>query len=98
MLKADNKVERRLVTLGPQVWKAPAAAPGESPPGWVMVNPNPPPPSNGGPPPPTRRPVLSLVSIRAGLDATDRVIVDGVVKVRPMQEVAPQEWVLTPPK
>jgi multidrug efflux system membrane fusion protein len=98
VLKSDNSVERRLVTLGPQVWKAPPAAPGESPPGWVMVNPKPAPPANGGPPSPTRRPVLSMVSIRAGLDAADRVIVDGAVKVRPMQEVAPQEWVLNPPK
>jgi hypothetical protein len=39
-----------------------------------------------------------MVSIRGGLDAGDRVIVDGAVKVRPMQEVAPQEWVLNPPR
>lgn len=98
VLKADNKVERRLVTLGPQVWKAPPEIPGVPQPGWTMKNTNPaPPPNGGGKPTPSRRPVLSLVSIRAGLDATDRVIVDGVVKVRPMQEVAPQEWLLTPP-
>jgi multidrug efflux system membrane fusion protein len=97
VVKADNTVERRLVTVGPQVYKAPPAAPGESPPGWTMINPNPVPPTNGAPPAPTRRPVQSVVSIVAGLTATDRVIVDGVVKARPTLPVAPQEWTLNPP-
>jgi RND family efflux transporter MFP subunit len=97
VVKVDNTVERRLVTLGPQVFKAPPAAPGESPPGWVMVNPNPA-PANGGPPTPTRRPVESVVSIVAGLNADDRVIVDGTVKARPSLPVAPQDWTLNPPK
>jgi len=97
VVTADNIVERRLVTLGPQVWKAPPAAPGELPPGWVMINPSTTPPSNDGPPTPTRRPIQSVVSVVAGLSAADRVIVDGTVKARPSLPVAPQEWTLNPP-
>ena len=98
VVKPDNTVERRLVTVGPQVWKAPPAVSGESPGGWVMTNPNPAPPSNGGPPPRSRRPVQSVVSIVTGLKATDRVIVDGTQKARPTLEVAPQAWTLNPPR
>ena len=96
VVKPDNTVERRLVTLGPQVWKAPPAVPGETTPGWVMINSVP--PDNGGQLTPTRRPVQSMVSIRAGLNPTDRVIVDGTQKARPGGEVAPQAWVLKAPQ
>jgi RND family efflux transporter MFP subunit len=98
VVKPDNTVVRQLVTLGPQIWKAPPAVPGETKPGWAMINPNPAPAVNGGSPAKTRRPVQSMVSIRAGLDPTDRVIVDGTQKARPGGQVAPQEWVLKAPQ
>ena len=86
----------RLVTLGATVWKAPPPAPGEAAPSWMLINPNPAPPQQG-PPPPTRRPVLSVVAIVAGLKPDDRVIVDGLQKVRPGAPAAPEEWNMTPP-
>jgi multidrug efflux system membrane fusion protein len=97
VVKPDNTVEKRLVTLGPSVWKAPPPVPGVVPPAWVLVNPNPGPTPEKGPPAPTRRPVNSMVAITAGLTAGDRVIVDGVQKARPTFPVAPEEWVLHAP-
>src|SRR5262245_35753081 len=49
----DGTVEKRLVTLGASVWKAPQAVPGVTPPSWTMINPNPQPPPEGQPAPPT---------------------------------------------
>jgi multidrug efflux system membrane fusion protein len=98
VVKPDNTVERRIVTLGPVVWKAPPVVPGESPAGWVMVNPKPAPPPQGAPPAPSRRNVQSVVAVLAGLGPGDRVIVDGVQKARPSAPVAPEDWELQPPK
>jgi len=67
VVKPDDTVEKRLVTLGPVVWKAPPRQPGVVPPGWVLVNPHPPPSPEGAPPVPARRPVQSIVAITAGL-------------------------------
>lgn len=92
----DNIVEKRLVTLGPVVWKSPQPVPGEVLPSWVLVN-SAPAPSENGPPPPARRPVKSMVAVSAGLTADDRVIVDGVQKARPTLPVSPEEWILNPP-
>jgi RND family efflux transporter MFP subunit len=93
---ANNTVEKRLVTLGASVWKAPTLPPGETVPSWAMVNPNPTPPEQG-PPPPTRRPVKSVVAITAGLKPDDRVIVDGLQRARPGAPAVPEEWVMNPP-
>jgi multidrug efflux system membrane fusion protein len=98
VVKTDNTVERRIITLGPVVWKAPPPAPGDAPAGWAMVNPNPAPPAEGAPPAPTRRPVHSMVAVIAGLTAGDRVIVDGTQKARPSLPVVPEEWTLNAPK
>jgi membrane fusion protein, multidrug efflux system len=100
VVRPDNTVEKRLVTVGPNVWREPPLTPGVVPPGWVLVNPSPSPgPSAApnGPPPPTRRPVKSMVAITAGLTPGDRVMVDGVQKTRPGGTVVPEQWVLTPP-
>jgi membrane fusion protein, multidrug efflux system len=97
VVKPDNTVEKRLVTLGPSVWKAPPPQPGVVPDGWVLVNPHPPPPSDGTPPAPVRRPVPSVVAITAGLQPDDRVIVEGLQRARPSAPVEPEEWVLNPP-
>jgi multidrug efflux pump subunit AcrA (membrane-fusion protein) len=59
-------VEKRLVTLGPTVYRAPPPAPGEVAPGWVLANPNPK-PAEKGPPMPARRPVRSVVAVTGGL-------------------------------
>jgi membrane fusion protein, multidrug efflux system len=94
---ADGKVEKRVVTVGTTVWKSPPTVPGVAPPSWVAINPKPEPPKEGRPPAPTRRNVLSVVAITAGLQADDRVILDGLQQARPGSPVAPEEWNLTPP-
>ncbi len=96
-VRPDDVVEKRLVTVGPSVWRAPPPAPGLVAPGWVLVNSNPGSAPEGGPPPAARRPVKSMIAITAGLTTGDRVIVDGVQQARPMQKVIPEEWVLKPP-
>lgn len=97
VIGADNKVEKRVVTVGASVWKAPPTAPGVVVPGWVAVNPKPAPPAEGQPPAPTRRVIRSVVAITAGLKAEDRVILDGLQQARPLAPVTPEEWTMTPP-
>ena len=98
VVRPDNVVERRIVTPGPVVWKSPPSTPGEVPPSWMMVNTNPTPTAEGKAPVPARRPVKSVVAIMAGLDAADRVIVDGIQKARPTLPVVAEEWTLHAPK
>jgi len=95
---ADGLVEKRVVTVGASVWKAPTAVPGENPPNWVAINPSPAPSKEGQPPTPTRRPIKSMVAITAGLQPGDRVILDGLQQARPKSAVTPEEWNLTPPE
>jgi multidrug efflux pump subunit AcrA (membrane-fusion protein) len=92
-----NIVEKRLVELGPTIWKAPSRPNSHG--GWALVNPDPKPPAAGvkGPPPPTRMRVNSVVSINSGLSPEDRVIVVGLQKARPMAPVTPEDWQLLPP-
>jgi RND family efflux transporter MFP subunit len=98
VVRTDNVVEKRLVTVGPTIWRIPPPEPGVVPPSWTLVNPTPTPPAEGEPPQPSRRPVKSVVAITAGLSATDRVIVDGVQKARPSEKVDAVDWVLNAPK
>jgi len=98
VVKSDNTVERRIVTLGPIIWRAPAPMPGVIAPGWELVNPSPAPSTEGSPPAAGRRPVKSMVAITAGLTESDRVIVEGIQKARPLSAVAPEEWTLRAPK
>ncbi len=97
VVAADGKVEKRVVTVGAMVWKMPVQVPGVVPPSWVAVNPNPQQPAEGQPPTPTRRTIKSIVAIPAGLQAGDRVILDGLQQARPGLPVSPEEWNLTPP-
>jgi hypothetical protein len=90
-------VEKRVVTLGPSVWKEPPPRPGEVVPGWVMVNQNPGKAPEQGPPPPTREPVPSVVAVVSGLKATDRVIVDGLQRAQPSKPVTPELWEMRAP-
>jgi membrane fusion protein, multidrug efflux system len=90
----DNKVEKRTVTVGTRVWRAPPGAAELS--GWELINPNPAPPAGpnekGGAPPPGKVPVKSVVAIETGLKEGDRVVVNGLQKARPGAPVAPEEW------
>ncbi len=97
VIDAANKVQKRVVTVGPVVWKAPPAAPGAAPPGWVAINPHPKPPAQGHPPAPTRHSVKSVVAIISGLKPDDRVILEGLQKVKPQSPAVPEEWQLSPP-
>lgn len=97
VIGADNKVEKRVVTVGPSVWKAPPSVPGVAPPSWAADNPKPAPPVEGQPPAPTRRTIRSVVAITAGLKADDRVILDGLQQARPLAPVNPEEWIMKPP-
>ncbi len=95
---ADNKVEKRTVTVGPAVWRASPSGETGSPP-WTLTNPNPPPvqspAGDKGPPPPaapTRLPLSSVVSIEKGLSPDDRIVVNGLQRARPGLPVAPEDW------
>lgn len=98
VVKPDNTVERRIVTLGPVVWKAPPLTPGVVAPSWMLVNPNPARGEGAAPPPPARQTIKSMVAIMAGLTAEDRVIVEGIQKAQPTKAVTPEEWSLHPPQ
>jgi RND family efflux transporter MFP subunit len=93
----DNKVQKRLVTVGATVWKAPSAGPGDPLSKWVAINPHPQ-PADGKPQASTRRPIRSVVTItfHKPLQADERVILDGLQKAKPGDAVDPEEWNLTP--
>jgi RND family efflux transporter MFP subunit len=95
----DKKVQKRLVTVGAVVWKAPPPVPGAAPASWVAINPHPAPAVEGEPPPSTRRPIRSVVAVtfHIPLKPDERVILDGLQKVRPGAPVEPEEWNLIPP-
>ncbi len=97
VVNANNIVEKRVITLGPIVWKAPPAVAGTVPDGWVLSNPTPPPPPEKGSPPPSRKPILSVIAVMANLTPEDRVIVEGVQKARPGSPVDAEEWKMLPP-
>ena len=97
VVASNGTVEKRVITVGATVWKAPPVVPGVAPPSWVAVNPVPAEPAEGQPPPPTRRIIRSVVAITAGLQPDDRVILDGLQQARPNAPVSPEEWNLTPP-
>lgn len=101
----ENVVQKRTITVGTRVWRAPPPGP-NAPPGWVLNNPKP--PANGGsapagppgPPPspaPTTVSARSVIAIDAGLEPGDLVIVNGLQKARPGAPVTPDVWDLKPP-
>lgn len=98
VLGSNNKVEKRLVTVGATVWRAPPPTTGVSVPSWVAVNPQPQPPPEGQPPKPTRRPIKSVVAITSGLQPADRVLLDGLQRARPGDAVDPESWSVIPPE
>ncbi|MFO0927644.1 MAG: efflux RND transporter periplasmic adaptor subunit [Gemmataceae bacterium] len=88
VLGDGDLVQKRTVTVGPQVWKgvAPATGPKAS---WTLF-----PPSGVEEKP---RAMPSVVTVESGLTLNDRVIVNGLTKARPGTPVAPQAWELKPP-
>jgi len=77
---ADNKVAKRTVTVGAQVYRAPPpGSPAAA--GWTLAGPQ-----------SAAAPVKSVVAIDKGLTPDDVVIVDGLQKARPGGEVAPDKW------
>lgn len=97
---ADKKVAKKIVTVGPNVYRAPPPE-DNLPAEWAILNPKAPPPGGAagkGPPPgPARVAVKSLVAIEKGLEPGDLVIVEGLQKTRPGGEVAPEAWELRGP-
>lgn len=89
-----NVIQKRTVTVGPQVWSPP---PPNSPPrpGWTLANPHPASESpSGGIPVPSAIPVQSAVAIESGLKPGEVIVVNGLQKARPGAPVAPDEWEL----
>jgi len=87
-----NVVQKRTVTMGPSVWRAPPK--GGAPAPWTLTNPKPSPEKKDGPPggPPPAPVVRSVVAIDDGLKEGDRVIVNGLQRARPGAAVAPDDW------
>ncbi|OWK43596.1 efflux RND transporter periplasmic adaptor subunit [Fimbriiglobus ruber] len=94
----DNVIQKRTVTVGVQVWRAPPPGTPDGP-KWTLTNPNPPAPKPDAkiPPPSTSIPVRSVVAILKGLEAGDVVVVNGLQKARPGAPVTPEEWDFSPP-
>lgn len=97
----EDKVVKRTVQVGSQVWRA-SALEGAKGPGWTLVNRNPPPKPVGGgnaapATPPAPVPVRSMVAIESGLTSEDIIIVSGLQKARPGAPVTPEMWTLEPP-
>jgi membrane fusion protein, multidrug efflux system len=98
VLTGENVVEKRTVTVGAAIWKAPPAniAPKdegekETPAGWMLVP--------KGDLAEKSKPVSvpSVVAIETGLRPGDRVIINGLTKARPGSPVSPEIWALQPP-
>jgi RND family efflux transporter MFP subunit len=90
VLGEGDVVQKRTVTVGPHVWKAPPPADGQ-PPGWTLAAAAP------AGPGPRSVPVPAVVAIESGLTPDDRVVVNGLTKARPGLPVAPEPWELRPP-
>ena len=88
VLGEGEVVQKRTVTVGPQVWKGVAPVSGPAA-GWTLI-----PPAEVEEKP---QAMPSIVTIESGLTLTDRVIVNGLTKARPGTPVEPQAWELKPP-
>lgn len=90
----ENKVQKRSVKLGIQVWRA-APMEDKDAPRWTMANLNPP---KEGDATTKVAPLRSLVAIESGLQAGDLVIVNGLQKARPGAPVNPERWEIRSPQ
>ncbi len=91
VLTPENMVEKRSVTVGPQVWALPPPGATRGP-SWVLASGKP--ADKTGP---SSIPVQSIVAIEKGLKAGERIIVVGLQKARPGAPVTPDDWKLQPP-
>lgn len=87
VLDEKNVVQKRSVTVGPHVYKETSQAVAARA-GWTRTPEKP----EG-----EADPVTSVVAIEKGLEATDRIIINGLTRARPGSPVAPQAWVVKPP-
>lgn len=88
VLGPENVIQKRTVTVGPQVWRM-----GQGGAPWTLTNPNP----GGESKQPPSVPVRTVVSIESGLKEGDRIVAVGLLKARPGQPVAPDEWTFRAP-
>ena len=93
VLDAENKVTKRTVTVGTQVWRAPPPDAGGKTNGWSLTPTKP--AADGKTPSPTG--VRSLIAILKGLSTDDVVIVNGLQKTRPGTPATPDLWELKGP-
>lgn len=84
-------IQKRTVQVGPQVSKVAVSTTGGRV-GWTLN-------ASGtmAAEAPKSIAVTAVVSIESGLQATDRVVVNGLMKSRPGSPVSPQLWELKPP-
>jgi len=101
VLGADNVVQKRTVTVGPQIWKGEA---GEGKPRWTLVAEaaKAVTPVDGATPDASKTlsadvAVPSIVSIESGLTKDDVIVINGLTKARPGAPVDPQKLILRPP-
>ena len=101
---AGNKVQRRVVSLGPSVYRTVRELDEPSPRWlyrmamiWDLHNPQPAPTAGGLPPRPTAIPVRSVVAVERGLEPDESIIVEGLQKTRPGGEVVPEMWTIRKP-
>jgi multidrug efflux system membrane fusion protein len=78
-------VEKRSVTVGPKVWSTPPPGSGRAP-EWTLTGPE-----------GAAQPLRSVVAIEKGLGPKDRVVVNGLQKVRPGAPAVPDEWAFKGP-
>lgn len=85
---AENKISKRTVTVGTQVYRAPPPAPDAPPAAWSFKG------ATGTPPGPF---VRSVVAIEKGLTKDDVIVIDGLQRARPGIAVEQQMYELTGP-
>lgn len=84
----ENKIGKRTVTVGSQVFRAPPPAPDAPPPPWSFKAPA---GASAGPV------IRSVVAIEKGLTKDDVIVIDGLQRARPGIPVEPQLYELNGP-
>ena len=108
VLGKDDVIEKRTVVPGPIVWRTPAN--GSDEPRWTLEGPpkTEAPPAEkkdaapGKGPPPTKTqlppPVLrSVISVQKGLKPGEKIVFNGIQRVRPGAPVVPEDWKMKKP-
>jgi membrane fusion protein, multidrug efflux system len=107
ILGKDNVIEKRTVVPGPIVWRTPAN--GSDEPRWTLEGPPPKAPvadapgspeTKPGPPTKTQLPppvLRSVISVQKGLKAGEKIVFNGIQRVRPGAPVVPEDWKMKKP-